>query len=96
MCLILKIGYIKLSQKDSIDLKKMKTFKEFVEAVGDPLTSRNVIQLDKEAQKNLKSAMTPAGPPRMTVKPKKEPAAPGDYARGFVGRMIRNTVRSPL
>ena len=35
MCLILKIGYIKLSQKDSIDLKKMKTFKDFSEQL-DP------------------------------------------------------------
>ena len=77
----------------------MKTFKQFIEAVGDPLTSKNVIQLDKEAQKNLRSAMTPAGPPRMKVepkKPKKEPSSPGDYARGFVGRMIRNTTKSPL
>ena len=77
----------------------MKTFKQFIEeAVGDPINAKSVFKLsDPTVQKNLQSALKPAGPPPMSLtKPKKEKASFGDYARGFVGRMIRNTITSPI
>ena len=79
----------------------MKTFKQFIEeAVGDPISPNSVFKLsDSEVQKNLQSAMKPAGPPPMNLtkqKPKKEKASFHDYARGFVGRLIRNTISSPI
>ena len=77
----------------------MKTFKQFInEAVGDPISPRSVFKLsDPIVQKNLQSATKPAGPPPMKVsKPKKEKSSSGDYVRGFVGRMIHNTTKSPL
>jgi len=71
----------------------MKTFKQFLEAVGDPLTSRNVIALDKESQKNLKSTMTPAGPPPMSQQ-QKSPKKPSNNR--FLNRMIGSTMYTPL
>ena len=65
----------------------MKTFKQFLEAAGDPIKPEQVISLnDPEVQKNLRNAMIQA-----PAKPKK----PVDRFGPFVGRMIRNTILSP-
>jgi hypothetical protein len=76
----------------------MKTFKQFLEAVGDPLSSRNVIPLNKETQKNIRSTMTPSGPPPMsqTSSAKSNPKAKSDPATKFVKRMVGSTHNSPL
>lgn len=47
----------------------MKTFKQFLEAVGDPLTSRNVIRLDQEAQRNLNKTIQGQMGPGSTPSP---------------------------
>lgn len=77
----------------------MKSYKEFIldvsEAVGDPLTSKNVIPLDQTTEKNLRSTMTPAGPPPMQSSSKKK-KPPEDKISTFLKRMNRNTILSPL
>lgn len=74
----------------------MKTFSQFMEAVGDPIKPENVIGLkSSEVQKNLRSATKPSGPPPMqSMKPAKKPQQ--DKVGNFVRRMHNNTIFSPL
>lgn len=65
----------------------MKTFRQFLEAAGDPIKPAQVISLnDPEVQRNLRNAMIQAPP---------KPTKPVDRVGKFVGRMIRNTLLSP-
>jgi hypothetical protein len=75
----------------------MKTFKQFLEAVGDPLSSRNVIPLDKTTEKNLRSTMSPSGPPPMgkSSAAKSNPTRK-DPVTKFMKRMVGSTYNSPL
>jgi hypothetical protein len=76
----------------------MKTFKIFCEQAFHPDLVNKLS--DPKVQANLRSTVIKpgqryaSGPPPM-VKPKKEKASFSDYARGFVGRMIKNTIISP-
>lgn len=79
----------------------MKTFKTFCEQAFHPDLVNKLS--DPEVQKNIKSTIIPpgqryaSGPPPMTkIKPQKDPQTFADYARGFVGRLIRNTSKSPI
>ena len=68
--------------------KKMKTFAQFMEAVGDPIKSSQVIPMDAETQRNLRNAMTPTAAPK--------PAPKRDKVTDFLQRMRINTMLSPL
>ena len=49
------------------------------EAVGDPIKPDNVIPLDAESQRNLRSTMKPSGPaPMKPAAPKSKPRKPTD------------------
>jgi len=80
----------------------MKTFKSFCEQAFHPDLVNKLS--DPKIQKNLKGTIIPtgqrfaSGPPAMKpqVSPKVQPKEKGDYARGFIGRMIRNTISSPI
>jgi hypothetical protein len=78
----------------------MKTFKEFInEAVGDPISPNSVFKLsDPRVQKNIQSAMRPAGPPPISLsKPKKQtPKTSSSYSDRFVKRVVGSTMFSPL
>lgn len=80
----------------------MKTFKSFCEQAFHPDLVNKLS--DPKVQANIRSTVIPPGqkyasgpPPMVEKKPKKEKekASFSDYARGFVGRMIRNTLTSP-
>lgn len=78
----------------------MKTFKDFCEQAFHPDLVNKLS--DPKIQKNLRSTIIPPGqryasgpPPISQQKPKKEKQSTSDYVRGFVGRMIRNTTKSP-
>jgi len=67
----------------------MKTFKEFCEAAGDPISPSQVVKLDAEAQRNLRNAATPSGPPPMrTIK--------RDRFADKVRTYMNNTIFSPM
>jgi hypothetical protein len=76
----------------------MKTFKQFIEeAVGDPISPNSVFKLDKTTQKNIQSAMRPAGPPPMSLTPKKQHTKTNSsYSDKFVKRLVGSTMFSPL
>jgi hypothetical protein len=78
----------------------MKTFKSFCEQAFHPDLVNKLS--DPKVQANIRSTVIPPGqkyasgpPPMVEKKPKKEKASFPDYARGFVGRMIKNTIISP-
>jgi hypothetical protein len=66
----------------------MKTFSQFLEAAGDPIKSSQVIPMDAETQRNLRSAMSPTAAPK--------PAPKQDKVKNFIQRMRINTMFSPL
>lgn len=80
----------------------MKSFKTFCEQAFHPDLVNKLS--DPEVQKNIKSTVIPpgqkyaSGPPAMKsqVSPKPQKKEKGDYARGFIGRLIRNTTSSPI
>jgi len=80
----------------------MKSFKTFCEQAFHPDLVNKLS--DPKVQKNIKSTVIPpgqkyaSGPPAMNpqVSPKPQKKEKGDYARGFVGRLIRNTILSPI
>lgn len=64
------------------------------EAVGDPINPSSVFNPnDPEVQKNLKSAMKPAGPAPIKSKVQNKPQS---QANRFVKRMVGSTMLSPL
>lgn len=78
----------------------MKSFKVFCEQAFHPDLVNKLS--DPKVQENLRSTVIPPGqkyasgpPPMVEKKPKKKEAPKSDYTRGFVGRMIRNTIISP-
>ena len=68
----------------------MKTFAQFMEAVGDPIKPSQVIPMDAETQRNLKNAMSPIAAPKPAPKQDK------DKVKDFIQRMRINTMLSPL
>jgi hypothetical protein len=80
----------------------MKSFKTFCEEAFHPDLVNKLS--DPKVQKNLRSTVIPpgqryaSGPPAMKpqMSPKPQQKEKGDYARGFVGRLIRNTISSPI
>jgi uncharacterized protein (DUF1778 family) len=64
----------------------MKTFKQFLEAAGDPIKPEQVIKLGPEEMKNLSNAISK--PPQPTPKP--------DRIRQSIQKMLANTLLTPL
>lgn len=78
----------------------MKSFKLFYEQAFHPDLVNKLS--DPKVQANIRSTVIPPGqryasgpPPMVEKKPKKEESSFSNYVRGFVGRMIRNTLTSP-
>jgi len=72
----------------------MKSFSKFVddinEAAGDPIKPEQVIKLDAEAQKNLRDASKPSGPPPL-LKTK-----PESQLKRRIRDIMNNTIFTPL